>query len=126
MVADRVFPVGPLRPLRPCRQRVERQLNSARYGHQFPRYRGEVPLEEALYFRGDFGSLTSGQLRTVAADTGARVRIGAATDRDERDTARALILNEFLSIAGPIAADLVIRERHAVAGITDVECAQDP
>ena len=59
----------------------------------------------------------------IAGDAGVGVGVRAATNGDQRNYSRVFRLDGVLGVASPVAADLVVGERHAVAGVRRIDSA---
>src|SRR5262249_54699148 len=66
---------------------------------------------------GHLAALGGGNLDLGPGDARARVTVGPAADGHQRDGALVVGLDALLGVAGPVAADAVVRQGDAVAGV---------
>ena len=123
VIADRVGALGQALPLGFGRRRAEREGHLAKRGVQPAGDRRHPALESATDFVGDLPALRRGGLGVVARDAGVGILIRAAADGNQGHRAGMIFLQPLLRVTGPVAANLVVRERHTMAGVTGVNRA---
>ncbi len=79
--------------------------------------------EQALYFIGELAALRPRGFDLVARHARAGILIRTTAHRHERDGAGKIVLDFVHREARPIAADLSVRERHAMARIAEPDGA---
>src|SRR5439155_23300304 len=87
--------------------------------------RREKSLQKAFHFAGDLGALRRSDIDLVPGDTGTWIGVRAAAHRDESNDTSMSALDLFLGKPRPVAAAFVLRERHAMTGVADVD-SPDP
>ena len=123
VVADCVRSLGQALPLSLGRRRAEREGHLAKCGVQPAGDRVQRALQPAGDLVGDLPALRRGGGRVVAGDAGVGILIRTAAYGNQRHRAGVIFLQPLLRVAGPVAADLVVRERHTMTGVTCVNRA---
>ena len=123
VIADRVRALGQTLPLGLGWRRAEREFHLGKHGAQPAVDRCQPALEPACNFVGNLPALRRSGGRVVARDTGVGILIRTAADGNQRHRAGMIFLHPLLRIAGPVAADLVVRKRHTMAGVAGINCA---
>ena len=117
MIPDGILLFRPLFPLFPSRQRCELQGHTLNQGFRSLCQRSQFCRKQSLNLFSKFLAETVGGVRPRSQNSAARIRVRAASDRDQGLTSRIAALNMIHGVTGPVSADHVVTERHAMAGI---------
>jgi hypothetical protein len=124
VVADGVLFLGAHFPFGAGARCVEGEIEAPVMGGWVAGDRFEIGREKAFYFLRDLVALVPANVGFGSGDARVGIGISAAADRGERDRAGEKFLDAVLGEAGPVAADFVVGERDAMAGVAEIDRAE--